>query len=803
MTGGDASRIAVFPSSWILAVLVVGAIAASWLVKLRLEHAWPLAISLFVWLPFVPGHVPNAFLIWQGPLEAIVWTIVIVGLIFALTAAIPRAVVDPAIAPWIAAALLASSSLYAFEHVRDVVPGGDEPHYLVATQSVLHDGDLKVANNYAKGEYLDYFGGHLEPHFLTRSTTGEIYSIHAPGVSMLVLPAFAIAGYTGAVMTMILIAALTAALTWRIAHRLSASAAAAWIGVLSVCATTPYFFETFTIYPEVTGSLLVMVGAWLLFELNDGREMTLRKLIAVGAAMATLPWLHSRFAVIAAIFGVIIIARLWRRRDATQRIAAFMSVPVIAGIGWFTFFYVIWGSPSPAAPYGADTSTSAAYDLRGLIGLLFDQQFGLITTAPVFVMTAAGGFALFKRHRRLTIELFVIVAAYAISVASYAMWWAGNAAPARFLVAILPLAALPIAMVGTDAVTIVLTVISIALAVPRAVVEGGRFIFNNRGGMDATIEWITRNVDLSLALPSVHRDGGSTALRDAVIWIAFFVATTVAARMLARRGSMSARYAANAIGMGITAIGAATTVWSLHAQSVVTPDRSKLAAIAEYRPDWHTAPQDFLAQLSIAVEGPARLNRVPAGVYDVVPATATGPWRVSVGRNDRPIAEFGDQPARLAIGVGLQTMNVSTVSFTLRPKQVFPAYVSGYAIRAARYGETRAYFLDARAFPERDGFWTRADAATSVVITSDGPETESDWPLTVTAGAVPTSVTLSTHDWEERLVLAAGEQRTVALPGANGIWPLRIVSGAGFRPSEREPGSTDVRMLAAWIAFPH
>ena len=37
-----------------------------------------------------------------------------------------------------------------------------------------------------------------------------------------------------------------------------------------------------------------------------------------------------------------------------------------------------------------------------------------------------------------------------------------------------------------------------------------------------------------------------------------------------------------------------------------------------------------------------------------------------------------------------------------------------------------------------------------------------------------------------------------AKPG--GDWPLRISSGAGFRPSERDAGNSDVRALAAWIA---
>ena len=32
-----------------------------------------------------------------------------------------------------------------FRAVPDVIPGGDEPHYLAATQSLIKDGDLKVA----------------------------------------------------------------------------------------------------------------------------------------------------------------------------------------------------------------------------------------------------------------------------------------------------------------------------------------------------------------------------------------------------------------------------------------------------------------------------------------------------------------------------------------------------------------------------------------------------------------------------------------------------------------------------------
>jgi hypothetical protein len=55
-----------------------------------------------------------------------------------------------------------------------------EPHYLIITQSLLNDGDLKIENNHAQEDFRSYFGGRLRPDFLRRGQDGD-YSIHAPG----------------------------------------------------------------------------------------------------------------------------------------------------------------------------------------------------------------------------------------------------------------------------------------------------------------------------------------------------------------------------------------------------------------------------------------------------------------------------------------------------------------------------------------------------------------------------------------------------------------------------------------------
>jgi hypothetical protein len=793
---GDTGRIAALPSIWILGALAIVAIAIARAAKLRDDEAWPLAISLLLWLPLLPGDIPSAFLLWQGPIEAIVWAIVIAGLIAVRRPVMPKLFTDPRTAPVVAGAMLAVCALVAFSQVRGVIPGGDEPHYLAATQSVLHDGDLRVSNNYAKGEYLEYFRGRLEPHYLKRATNGEIYSIHAPGVSFVVLPAFAVAGYIGAVVTIIVIAALTAALLWRMAFRLSANAGTAWISVIAVVATAPYFLHTFTIYPEIIGGFLVTVAVWLLLDLSEGREITNRKLLACGSALASLPWLHSRFAVLAGLFGVIIVLRLIRRPHALSAIAAFLAAPVIAGAAWFAFFWIIWGSPSPTAPYGADTSTSASYLLNGLIGLLVDQQFGVLTTAPVYWIAVVGVIELFKRHRRLTIELVVIVVAYAITVASYQMWWAGSAAPARFLAAILPLAVLPIAAVASGSlrtIAVLLVIVSASLVVPRVVVEGGRFIFNGRAPFDATIEWLSHIVDLPLALPSVNRDGRWIAGRDGFVWLATLIAASGVA--IAIRRTIALTWTAAAFALAIAVMVSASIVWALHGASPLTPNRSKIAALAAYRPAWQTA--GFLERITIDLPATVRLDRVPAGEYEVTPANGSV---ISVGRSDAPIE---NAPTRFRLPVTLQTLNLrADQPSTLRPIALSTPPVSRNAVRAARYGRARAFAFDESAYLERDGFWTRANGSAEVVLDAHDDARSSGLPISITAGAAATTIELSVGSWRHSFSLAAGQQQEIVLPPAeSGVWPLHIRSGSGFRPSEQEPGSHDVRLLAAWIAI--
>ena len=213
----DGSRIGLLPVSpfaWVTALAAAAAVAGFARAGASLAPIWLLAFIIFPWSPL---PVPPAFLVWSGPIRWLIWTAVAIAIVVTVVADRDRRPPSPRLR-WasrlrqglpvvvavvrdrprsMAGALAFAIFAFAAWQVSPSVPGGDEPHYLVITQSLLLDGDLKIENNHTRGDYQVYYAGRLAPHYVRRGANGEIYSIHAPGVSALVAPAFAVGGYHG------------------------------------------------------------------------------------------------------------------------------------------------------------------------------------------------------------------------------------------------------------------------------------------------------------------------------------------------------------------------------------------------------------------------------------------------------------------------------------------------------------------------------------------------------------------------------------------------------------------------------
>ena len=822
----------------------------------------PLLLLLAPWLPL---RVPAAFLLWTGGLVSLVWMAPSIALGIAVVPLHPDR--TSRIAPHLHARLatLLSAAIFSLAawQVSPTIPGGDEPHYLVITQSLLRDGDLKIENNHRRGDYREYFTGTLQPDFLRRGTDREIYSIHAPGLPAIVLPAFAIGGYRGVVVFLIAVGAASAGLLWWLTWRVTERLDAAWFGWAAVALSAPYLLETFTVYPDGLGASVVLTGFWALLRPDwerDAQQRSWWPWLLHGLALATLPWMHTRFSVLAATLGGLALIRLSVAPNAVAKAIAFLAIPAVGAIAWLAFFLSVYGTPDPLAPYGGQVQNSFAFLPNGVGGLLFDQGFGLLASAPVLLVAFAG----LPRVPRYATQWLVVATPYVLAVTTFAMWWAGWSAPARFFVPVLLPLGVPAAAAwagtrsrGLRACALLLLACSLWLSAVLVAGGGGRLGFHarNDAGMTAApwTDWAVQAVDLAAALPAFVPQslGTATAARAlaarqgflvTVTWIVCGALATLIVVALARR----LRHFVDVVALGALAFGMSATAavaisWALQHAAPSAPPRPQLDLLRMLGRDRMLAidlharrrlTRDELVTrthievpVAAAARAGARLNRplvtipaLPAGEYRLaVRHHGDDGWIMAGVGSDRDpfsliteplLAVAGGRDLRLPVDVrGLfvradEDARRDVEAIELQPLRILRAGEKaddGSARRAVRYGAATAFFMDEHAFAEPNAFWVAGGRETTVVLQQDEPS--SQLTLILRNAPVANRVSLTVGQWRQDLEMAPGEERRVEIPvGApSGIAALRLRSAAGFQPSDTDPHSRDTRFLGVYV----
>ena len=817
-----------------------------------------LALPLLAWLP-IP--VPPIVLTWSGPIVLAIWAAVLVLMLRPATRPLAFRTPRPVLAAGVAALAIHSAAAWS---VAPSLPKGDEPHYLIITQSLLLDHDLKIENNHKRGDYRAYFGGDLtKPDYYRRGRDGEIYSIHAPGVSALVAPAFAAAGYHGVLAFLLLISASTAALAWYLAHQVTGRPDAAWFGWAAVVLSPPMLLNAFTVYPDGPGGLLVLTGLWALVrsrqERTNGAE-SIRPWFLHGLALAMLPWLHTRFALLAGGIGALVLLDLSRTRNPAAKASAFLAAPTLSALAWIAFFVAIYGAPDPAIPYRGSDLGAPSYIAGGLGGLFFDQMYGLLPAAPVLALAGGGLIALARRpglYRFLPLQLTFIAAPYVLTVTHFAMWWGGLSAPARFLVPLVPAMAIPVAAAraaatraGTRAAMAAALGATAFISAVLAVVDRGRLAYFARDNIYSPwIEWANRAIDLVHGLPAffarVQRgQPGWLFFAEAAVWIgAVLLGWAVLRRFDGVRWLRSPvrMHTAAVLVLSLAAMAAVSMVWRLEGASGRSPASAAMdllrrqgsveRSLALDVDRWRPIDGDALTgRLRIRLErtpprgqGQPRESRdlftlplVPAGDYRLraEQAAAAGWLMVGVGRDQfalvtEPASAFAPGiDVHLPVDVrslvvrgdedALQQVRALVVQ-PLRVLRTDQKVSQDLARRAVRYGAATVFFMDDRSFAEPGAFWIGGGVRSSVVFQPDAPRAFVR--LRVKNAPVENVLKVTVGSWHDERRLAAGEEGQIDVPldAARRATPIGLETSAGFRPSAADPSSRDDRLLGVSV----
>ncbi|MBZ5587493.1 MAG: hypothetical protein LAO05_02945 [Acidobacteriia bacterium] len=331
----------------------------------------------------------------------------------------------PAAAAWLrrrrtfatAAALLVPLAL-ATPHLTPPLYG-DEPYHLIVLDSLAHDHDLDLTNNFD-----------LEHHPYNRIYLGQFK--HPPVLAMLLLPGYLFAGRSGALVLLALGGAALTALVARRAQALGCPPSRVRLLVAALLLTHPLATFSTQIWVEVPGALAAIVCAVLLALPTPRRGM-----IAVLTGLMTA--VKTRLAFVTLPLAVLAWRpRRWRAREVRNALVAVGgAVAVGFGVSWATF-----GHPLGYYRLLTFVPSSVTQPLVALGGLVFDPAGGLAFSAPMLLVALAGVGRLWRRGGQGERALLAGGGVTVLALLHSPEWYGGGSPPGRYLVPLLPAFAL-------------------------------------------------------------------------------------------------------------------------------------------------------------------------------------------------------------------------------------------------------------------------------------------------------------------------------------------------------------------------
>jgi len=278
--------------------------------------------------------------------------------------------------------------------------GGDEPHYLLAADSIVHDGDVDVLDEYRSRAYADFYPHELRPH--GQRTEGRLNEPHGVGFPLLIAPTYALGGARAVEVFLAALAALAVALAYRLALRVAPDPWALG-AALAVGLSPPLVAYGTAVYPELPAAAALTGAALLAVRLS--KRVVWHEAALCFLLLGSLPWLGTKFVAAGAVVAVFAARALWRARRRTLAVGA-VEVALFSVALYVAINEAIYSGPTPyAADDAGESATDASFpgDYVGrayrLVALFIDRSYGLLRWAPVFLLAFAGLWWLWRSRR--------------------------------------------------------------------------------------------------------------------------------------------------------------------------------------------------------------------------------------------------------------------------------------------------------------------------------------------------------------------------------------------------------------------
>jgi hypothetical protein len=330
--------------------------------------------------------------------------------------------------------------------------GVDEPQYLLSALSLAEDGDLDISDELAAQRWRAFHADEL-PVQTEPFADGSEISPHDPLLPVLVAAPMGLFGWVGVKVVLGLLAAGCAALlAWTAARRFGVSQTVAGWGSAIAFASPPLAVYSQQVYPELPAALVTLGAVALLTAPRPDRSSRSYYLNhgAVATTVVLLPWLGSKYLLVALALAVVLAVQVLRR-EGWRQLGLVGAILGVAGAAYLAVHQAIWGGWTVYAS-GDHFQQTGEFSVVGVdpsylgrslrtVGLFVDQHYGLVPWQPAWLLLVPAVVALLvRRPSGWLVLLAPLCAAWAtavwVALTMHGFWW-----PGRQVVVVLPLAA--------------------------------------------------------------------------------------------------------------------------------------------------------------------------------------------------------------------------------------------------------------------------------------------------------------------------------------------------------------------------
>ncbi len=311
---------------------------------------------------------------------------------------------------------------------------GDEPWYLMTTHSIYQDQDINVANNYDQEDYFHFYPKTLYPKITLgkygrygKKGTDWIFPINQPGISVLILPFYALSQLFKEKVLIFIIkgslaiwAALFGVQLFLLANDLWKKERLSLVLWFLFSFSAPVLFYAFHLYPEVPIALL---SVYLFRKIRAKEPYSTRQYLFFGFVLSLFIWFGLKYNMIfwpmLLVSGYLIL----REQKAGKKIIGFLAFPALSLVLFYLYIHALYGTYNPISLYeGVLTPEKIAAFKQTLLKIplmlridtffdyFLDQRDGLLLYSPLYFFSFLGIVETFRKAKKeLVILLFFSV----------------------------------------------------------------------------------------------------------------------------------------------------------------------------------------------------------------------------------------------------------------------------------------------------------------------------------------------------------------------------------------------------------